>query len=213
VAQRFWGVYQSLMDKTRMPEDELDEFIEHVRFEVQHKVNFYGSTELQQDIHLLENLVQESFAEICESLHNFNPEQNTFKNWVDGLVMNVVKEYFRNKKRKQSLDISLEAKGETTGEIDAEDEALVTKYFSPEETLFKKEKMRYYRKSLIKLQKENPKYYQMIYLRCFQNLTPAETAEFVGCSKEDVYRWLNRALDKISDLITQLEENHVKNKR
>jgi RNA polymerase sigma factor (sigma-70 family) len=202
------------MDKSRyrMPEDEFDEFIEHVSFEVRHKMNLYGSTELQLDVHLLEDLIQQSFAEICDSLRNFNPEQNTFKNWIDGLVLNVVKAYFRNKKRKQSLDTSLEARGETAEENNDEDEALKTKYFSPEETLLKREKMQFYRKALIKLQKENPKYYQMIYLRCFKNLSPAETAEFVGCSKEDVYRWLNRALDKISDLINELEENRVKNK-
>jgi hypothetical protein len=68
LAQRFWGVYCALKNRTTMPENEFEELTEHVRIEIKHKMLRYGSTELTNDVHLFENLVQESFAEICKSI-------------------------------------------------------------------------------------------------------------------------------------------------
>lgn len=183
-----------------MPENELEEFIDHVGFEIRHKMMRYGSTELTNDVHLFENLVQESLAEICKGINNFNPDLGTFKNWIDGLILNVIKMYFRNKQNKQSLDIPAK------NLFNEEEEKFIDIYFSPEETLLKKEKIKYLNKAIRILRKENSRYYQVIYLRCFQGLTAGETADFINCSKEDVYRWLNRAIKKLHTYITELEE-------
>lgn len=209
MAQRFWGVYQSLLDKAAfsIPDEELSELREHVKNELFQKFRYYGSRELQTDLHLHENLIQECFAEICRCLANFKPDQNTFKNWVDGLILNVVKTYFRNKKLKQSLDVPMEAEVNVDNE-EEENREIWGKYFSVEETILRKEKLRYYRQAMQKLLIKHPKFYQVIYYRCFQGLSATETSTEMNCSIADVYRWLNRALLKLNELIDDLE--HMK---
>lgn len=152
-------------------------------------------------------------AEICDCHANFIPEDNTFKNWVDGLVQNVVKTHFRNKKNKQSHDVSIEMIGDLNKRIDVhEDTLLLTKYFSPEESMLKKEKLRYYQKAIVILLKDYPSYHLVIYYRCFLGLSPASAAEHIGCSVEDVYRKLNRGLNKLEEIIVGLEGAILSNK-
>jgi RNA polymerase sigma factor (sigma-70 family) len=216
MAQRFWGIYQSLQQPKQFPmqSEELGEFIDHIKFEIKRKFKLYGSSELEKDIHLWENLIHESMAEICDSLVNYIPgEDTTFKNWVDGLVLNLVRAYFRNKKNKKSLDISIEMVGDINKRIKMQDDTLLlSKYFSPEESLLNKEKMKYYKSALVRLLKEHPSYYQVIYCRCFIGLSSASTAEYIGCSVEDVYRNLNRGLNKIKEFILELENVILSNK-
>lgn len=206
MAQRFWGVYQSLINKSDfpMPVDELTELKEHIRDELLQKFRYYGSPDLQRDVHLLEDLSHECYAEISESIGNFNTEFNTFKNWVDGLILNRVRAYFRLKK-KRSLEIAMIS--EVNDEGDLEDIELWGQYFSAEETVLRKERLKYFHKAMAVLLKKFPKYHQVIYLRCFKSYTSKEAAEVMGCSIEEIYRWLNRGLLKLENLIEEIESS------
>jgi len=207
LAQRFWGVYQSIINKSDfpMPVDELTELKDHIRYELLQKFRYYGSSDLQRDVHLLEDLLHECYAEISESICNFNPDFNTFKNWVDGLILNRVRSYFRLKK-KRSLEISMIT--EVNDEGDLEDIGLWGKYFSPEESVLQKERLKYFHKAMVLLLKKFPKYHQVIYLRCFKSYTSKEAAEVMECSIEDIYRWLNRGLLKLEDLMEEIETSN-----
>jgi RNA polymerase sigma factor (sigma-70 family) len=204
MAQRFWGVYQSIINNAdfRMPVDELTDLRDHIRDELLQKFRYYGSSDLQTDVHLLEDLLHECYAEISESIGNFNPEINTFKNWIDGLILNRVRTYFRDRK-KRSVEISMET--QVNDEGDLEDLELWGKYFSTEETALRKEKLKYYQKAMVILFKKFPKYHQVIYLRCFKSYSAKISAEIMGCTTEDIYRWLNRALIKLEKFIDEVE--------
>jgi len=214
MTQRFWGVYQSLMNKATysMPEEELMDLRDHIKNELFQKFRFYGSRDLQTDIHLHENLIQECFAEICRCLVNFQPNLNTFKNWIDGLILNVVKTQFRIKQRKLSRDVSMATEVNVNDEGE-EDSEIWGQYFSTEETVLRKEKLRYYRQAMQILLKKNPRFYRVIYYRCFQGLSTTETSIEMDCSIADVYRWLNRALLKLNELIEELENTKVSTKQ
>lgn len=208
VAQRFWGVYQSIINRTNfpMPPDELMELRDHIRDELLQKFRYYGSTDLQTDVHLLENLLHECYAEISESIGNFNPELNTFKNWIDGLILNIVRSYFRIKK-KRSLEVFMTT--EVNDEGDSEDLELWGQYFSTEETALRKERLKYFRKAMVVLLKKFPRYHRVIYLRCFKSYSSKDAAEIMGCTIEEIYRWLNRALIKLEKCIDDIETSKV----
>jgi RNA polymerase sigma factor (sigma-70 family) len=204
MAQRFWGVYQSILNKSTfsMPLDELTDLQDHIRNELLQKFRYYGSPDLQADVHLLEDLSHECYAEIAESIGNFNPEFNTFKNWIDGLILNRVRSYFRLKKNR-SLEILKTAKVNDDGEL--EEPELWGQYFSAHETVLRKERLKYYRKAMAVLLKKFPKYHQVIYLRCFKSYSSYDAAEVMGCTVEEIYRWLNRAILKLEILIEEIE--------
>jgi RNA polymerase sigma factor (sigma-70 family) len=197
---RFHSIYEHLKNKeVTLRDKDLAEFIDYIKWGVTKRFQMYGSQDLKSDEHLLENTVQEVLARIWAGIQHYSPELSTFKNWIDGLINNVIKEHFRENRKK-------------SGQIPFEHELsdlLENAYFIPEKTVLLKEKMNLYKKAMQILFKRNRTYYQVLYYRCYLELSSEETSALCSCTKQDVYRNLNRAMAKLLSIINELENVHI----
>lgn len=194
MAERFEGVYESLVDpKTHpMPPDEFREFIRHIKSEVISKCTRFSNFDWREDPSLVEDMAQQVCMEICSSIHRFERSLGTFKNWVDSIALNTVRGYIRNQIRKPS-PVSLDNMVEQ--ERNVSDDLLMS--VSPELMVLKKEKRKLLGKLMVRLHKNNSNYYQALYYRSYCGMSAEDTAAEMNCDIDSVYRLTNRALEKL----------------
>jgi len=200
VALNFGNIYLALRDGTTPSEHEFDEFIDHIRSEITQKYKRYTGIWLANNDLLHEDLFQQALLEISGGIHkgNFNPEVNTFKNWLDGLVQNTIRKHFAHQKkhqREQSLERLVEDGIQWTDDFEP----------TPEESLLKNQDVSLVRKAMRVLYQKHFKYYQVLYSRVFNGLSTPETAHLLGTTNQDISRTLNRAKEKLREIIMDTE--------
>lgn len=193
MAQRYWGVYLAIRDKTELDESQFNQFVSHVRWEIRMKSRVYGTSISEND---QTELVQHAVAEVVKGIRSahFDPQQNTFKNWVDGLIRNVLRNFVRFRSSPRGQTQSLEELTET--HLMASGEQWI-----PEVQAIQHEDLVLCQRALRTLKQEYPRYYQVLWCRCFHELSTEETAKFLNESSPNVSRQLNRARTKLRELL------------
>lgn len=193
MAQRFWSVYLAIRDKTDLLAVDFDPFVEHVRWELITKVQGYGAT---IDEFTTEELLHHIIAEVADGIAkaNFDPKRNTFKNWVDGLVRNVVRKYFRFRATPRGQQQSLD-------ELMENDEGWGRTESSPETLLLDDEAMAQLKRALQRLEREYPQYYEVLRYRCFYELSTEGTAKLLNDDPANISRRLHRARTKLREIL------------
>ncbi|WP_241716784.1 sigma-70 family RNA polymerase sigma factor [Sulfoacidibacillus ferrooxidans] len=200
MASSFFPIYVVLRDGTTPNEQEFNQFLYHIRLEVSQKYRGYTGSWLSNDNYLHEDLFQQALAEISSGIHkgNFNPEMSTFKNWVDGLVHNTIRKHFarqKNQQNEQSLEQLVEDGGQWVDDMES----------TPEELLLKNHDVTIVRKAMKILYRKHLKYFQVLYCRAFHELSTSETAKLLGTTTHDISRTLNRAKEKLREIILEIE--------
>lgn len=201
MAQRFWNVYVAIRDKGDLRPEDWDPFITHVRWELRAKASGYGhSINENTEEELLHHIIASVVDGIAKA--NFDPNRNTFKNWVDGVARNVVRKYLRlhatPRGQEKSLDELLEIDGEwASGGTE-----------SPEQVLLDDEAAMMLQTRLRRFQQQYPQYYEVLRLRCFYNLSTEETASYLNEDNANISRRLHRARVKLREMLEIEGGNH-----
>lgn len=201
MAQRFWNVYVAIRDKGDLRQEDWDPFITHVRWELRAKASGYGHP-------INENTEEELLHHIITSVvdgvakANFDPNRNTFKNWVDGVVRNIVRNYLRLRATPRGQEKSLDA----LLEIDGEWASASTE--SPDQVLLDDEAAMMLLTTLRRVQQQYPQYYEVLRLRCFYNLSTEETASYLNDDNANISRRLHRARVKLREMLEIEGGNH-----
>ena len=134
-----------------------------------------------------EDAVFETFSKIFSNLDSLTEDEKRNKNFIAVVAKNTCIT-IKNKQNKIK-QIPLE----NTKEYE-------TSNLSLEEELEEKEALKVYKNALLKLPTE---YYEVIYLRFFEELSVSEIAKIVGVSKQNCYQRIHRARKMLSKLIKE----------
>jgi len=180
----FMGIYHAFLNKREiLNPKELPQFNRHIKIKLQWKFKQYERSDLCLDDELLKELTQICLAAILKNIGTYQPEIGTFIIWVNGVVQNVVRTYFKEMKY-EWRNISLEELFELTSP-----EPLV------EQLVIYRENVVQLQSLLQKMKNDRPKYYDIVQYRYIMGQDPKTTASSMNLSIEDVYRISNRALN------------------
>lgn len=188
VLAKYDDIYLALLEKKDPPN--WNDFLTHCRSEIILKLKGYGYYQLAIDKYLVDDILQDTMLAICKSLQRYDKEKGTFKNYVDGIILNLIKNYiklFTNSKEQlcredfnQSFDNHIESSGVA---------------LSPEKEFIIKEKIeRLYKVMRYELSDYE---YRVLECRILFELSTEETMERLGITKEKISRTLNKAKEKL----------------
>lgn len=95
---KFHNVYLALSNKEAPPDDEWNSFLAHCLWEFKTKLKRYNRPDLAQDKLLLDDMMGNLMFEILKSIPRYDTERSTFKNYVDQIILNLIRRYFRDQK-------------------------------------------------------------------------------------------------------------------
>lgn len=207
MAQKFWAIYEALRDGTQLKTDDFDKFIYHIQWELEQKHKSFTGQSILQSPQLVEDLKQQICGAVAIGVkrHKFNPDSNTFKNWVDGIVLNTLRNHYSKNKHHREREISLDGLLDAGADWGASEEQEPDLLLIDAET--EEERLKLLAKALQILRKGHPKYHQVLYNRYFEERTTAQTAKLLNTDHQDISRTLNRAKGKLSEIVSALSKH------
>ena len=148
-----------------------------------HFANVHGlALKMTGDATCADDLTQEVFLKVFRSLHQFDGNAK-FSTWIFRIAMNTILSHFKSNRRLHP----------TAGESV---EKVATKEQSAEQAATCGELNIEIDRQLKTMK---PEFKAAIILTSFQNMTPGEAAEVVGCSRETFYWRLNQARNQLRE--------------
>jgi RNA polymerase sigma factor (sigma-70 family) len=186
-----------------LPAQEFAEYEEHIRQVIHRSFKHYNSYDLVNDIHLADNLFQETLARVCYRISTYSPLRTSFSKWTDGIIINVIKEHFREQAKIRSHEVQM-FELEEEGNL-----AFISNYFSPEKTLLKVEEAHIYRRALAVMHSRWPQLYLILYYRSYHELGYPDIAKLMNIEPVQLHRKHYQAIQKFKLCIEEFEKRNL----
>lgn len=191
---KYHEVYLALSNGIDPPENEWIQFLSHCETEFILKFKRFNRPDLAQNHHFIAEMVQNLMEQVwlCLKKENFNFKISTFKNYVDGIILNMVRQFFRDGPK--NIDSPLSEDLDTLL-YNYEGSDLGT---NPEKTVLQNERIQ----ELETFVKGSLSTHEYNVLRCryLLELSTGETATRLGKTKEQISRTKTKALNKVKEV-------------
>lgn len=177
---KYDAIYQALRSGSKPPPEIWDEFTGHCTSEFISKLKRYGHK--IDDFTIISDLVSDLMVKIMTNIKKgtFDPDRATFKNYVDGIILNMIKKYFEKQKK------------ESEGLNKYKEHIEFTSLVSGEERSDEVEELLEFLKENLSIHE-----YTVVYYRVYKELSVEETAKRLGKTNQQISRTLSKVKTKI----------------
>jgi RNA polymerase sigma factor (sigma-70 family) len=204
VKYRFSNVYEGILAKKYpLPMHEFAEYEDHIRWVIHRSFKHYNSYDLANDIQLTDELTQEILARVCSCISTYSPLRTTFSSWTDGIIFNVIKEYFRKQARIRENEVRMFEHEEE------ENLAFMSDTYSPEKAILKAENIHIVRRAMDMLRSRWPDMFQILYYRSYHELKHTEIAKLMNMQVEQLHRKYYKATQRLRQCIEEIENQKL----